>query len=82
MPRQKGFLSVNELPLMIKQETVMRKLLLISAILIVACISVYAYAVGSTPATSVMPETTSMLLLGSALMGAGALIRRRFRARS
>jgi hypothetical protein len=60
----------------------MRKLLLMFAILIVACISVYPYAVEATPATSLMPETTTMLLLGTGLMGAGAVIRRWVKVRS
>jgi len=60
----------------------MRKLLLVFVILLVACVSVYPYAVEATPATSLMPEPTSMFLLGTALMGAGAVIRRWFKARS
>jgi hypothetical protein len=60
----------------------MRKLFLLFAILILACISVYPYAVEATPATSLVPETTSMLLLGSALVGAGAVIRKWFKVRN
>jgi len=56
--------------------------LLVFVILLVACVSVYPYAVEATPATSLMPEPTSMFLLGTALMGAGAVIRRWFKARS
>ncbi len=59
----------------------MHKLLLMFVILLLTCMSVYPYAVEATPATGLMPEPTSMLLLGTALMGAGAVIRRLFKAR-
>jgi len=79
----KGFLSVIETPTHDQTgDLAMRKLFLLFAILILACISVYPYAVEATPATSLMPEPTSMLLLGSALVGAGAVIRRWFKVRN